>query len=181
MDLTKKQLLWLEPKRNNLSDPIESSSEYASRAQQLLPNFPEQVLSQWFLEHEGVIGEHAGLGYPRLQFELAQLGSDELSLPCLAQHPTIVQYRDHFLRGVQSTRMNSLARYICENGTWPVPPLIFDNPDGRFVAAWGLKYSTPYDLLEGHHRMAVLHALNRHKDGLHSVWLVKKSTTRLSI
>ncbi|WP_374539250.1 hypothetical protein [Chitinimonas taiwanensis] len=174
MTLSEDQLLWLEPTLDDLGDLTESPSEYASRVQRLLPNFPEQVLIQWFLEHDGVIDEHAGLDYQNLRFKLAQFGPEELGLPCLAEHEIITQYRDHFLRGVHSPQMNRLANYMRVNRTWPVPPLIFDNPDGRFVASWGLKYSRPFDLLEGHHRMALLYAFGLHTEGSHSVWLVQK-------
>jgi hypothetical protein len=70
--------------------------------------------------------------------------------------------------------MARIAEYTAQNGTWPIAPLIFDNPDGRFVASWGLRYSQPYDLLEGHHRMAVLYALGKHQHGSHEVWLVQR-------
>lgn len=174
MRLSKAELESIEPLRDDLGDPLESPEAYASRAQRLLPNFPEQVLTQWFQDHSGVIEEHAGLNYRSLQFELATFGPNELQLPCLAQHPTVVQYRDYFLQGVDSQRTKRLAKYIQENHTWPVPPLVFDNPDGRFVASWGLRYSEPYDLLEGHHRMAVLYALGEHLQGSHQVWLVQR-------
>lgn len=174
MPLSKAELQSLEPLRDHLGDPIESSSIYAARVQRLLPNFPEQVLQQWFQDHNGVIEVHSGLNYPSLRFQLTSIGSNELQLPCLAEHPTVVQYRNYFLQGVDSHRMKRLAKYIEEHHTWPIPPLVFDNPDGRFVAAWGLKYSTPYDLLEGHHRMAVLYALGMHTQRSHQVWLVQK-------
>lgn len=173
MPLTKQQLRSIEPRRGEFEEPLETPAVYALRVQRLLPNFPEPVLAQWFLEHHGVIQQHAGLDYPSLRFQLATFGPSELSMPCLAEHPTVVQYRDYFLKGDKSRRMGSLAQYIGEHHTWPIAPLVFENPDGRFVASWGLKYSRPYDLLEGHHRMAVLYALGKHTQGNHNVWLVQ--------
>ncbi len=174
VSLSKAELKLIEPFCNNLGDPTESSEAYAVRVQRFLPNFPEQVLTQWFQDHSYVIEEHSGLNYPSLRFELVTFGPMELQLPCLADHPTVVQYRDYFLQGVDSPRMRRLAKYIKEHHTWPVPPLIFDNPDGRFIASWGFKYSTPYDLLEGHHRMAVLYGLGEYMQGPHKVWLVQR-------
>ncbi|MBS79026.1 MAG: hypothetical protein CMO32_25380 [Variovorax sp.] len=55
-------------------------------------------------------------------------------------------------------------------------PILLDNPDGAFVASWGLRYSIPYDLLEGHHRLAVLYALQLEAAGPHQVWLVRRSS-----
>jgi hypothetical protein len=108
------------------------------------------------------------------RFELMSFGPTELQLPCLPEYATVVQYRDHFLQGVDSPRMNRLAKYMEENGTWPIPPLVFDNPDGRFLSSCGLPYKEPYDLLEGHHRMAILYALGLHTTGSHRVWIVQR-------
>jgi hypothetical protein len=174
MRLSKIQLRSIEPLRDDLGIPIEPPTIYAARVQHLLPNFPEPVLAQWFQDHSGVIEKHSGLDYLSLRFHLASIGPTELQLPCLAEHPTVVQYREYFLQGVFSYRMKRLAEYIEERHTWPIPPLVFDNPDGRFVASWGLKYSRPYDLLEGHHRMAVLYALGKHTQRSHQVWLVQR-------
>lgn len=172
--LSKAQLKSIEPFRDDLGNPTESPSIYAARVQRLLPNFPEQVLAQWFQDHSGVIEAHSGLDYCSLRFQLASIGPTELQLPCLAENPTVVQYRDYFLQGLYSDRMKRLSDFIEEHHTWPIPPLVFDNPDGRFVASWGLKYSRPYDLLEGHHRMAVLYALGKHTQRSHQVWLVQR-------
>lgn len=174
MSLSIKELRSIEPIRDDLGEPTESAEEYASRVQRLLPNFPNQVISQWFQEHDGVIEQHASLNYRTLKFELTTLGPAELNLPCLAEHATVVQYRDYFLKGVKTPRMTRLVQFIQEHHTWPVPPLIFDNPDGKFEIRAGFKYSIPYDLLEGHHRMAVLYALQKHNQGRHKVWLIKR-------
>ncbi|POA61146.1 hypothetical protein [Pseudomonas sp. GW531-R1] len=175
MALSKHDIAYLEPRLNELDDPIETSSDYARRVQELLPNFPEPVITQWFYDHHQCIGEHAWLDYPSLGFKLVKFGAEFLNLRCLRDHETVVQYRDYFLQGTDSARMNRLAAYIKEKGTWPVPPIIFDNVDGDFVSPWGLRYSKPYDLLEGHHRMAVLYALGKHKQGTHQIWLLHRS------
>ncbi|WKB54338.1 hypothetical protein [Eleftheria terrae] len=173
MWLSKKELRSLEPVRGRLDEPVELPVAYARRVQRLLPNFPDSVILQWFYEHGGVIEQHAGLNFPSLRFRLTTFEVKELELPCLAEHPTVVQYRDYFLQGVESRRMKRLAQFIQQQGTWPVPPLVFDNADGGFVASWGFRYSRPFDVLEGHHRMAVLYALGMHRRGSHEVWLVQ--------
>lgn len=172
--LSSAQLKFLEPLRNDLGDPLESPGSYVARVQSLLPNFPADVITQWFQDHNGVIREHSGLDYCSLRFELVRFGPLELQLPCLAAHETVVQYRDYLMQGVDSPRMTRLAEYIEVHGTWPIAPLVFDNLDGKFVSSWGLRYSVPYDLLEGHHRLAVLYALGKHLSGSHLVWLVQR-------
>lgn len=175
MALSKRDIAYLEPRFNELDDPIESSSDYARRVQERLPNFPESVITQWFYDHHHCIEEHAWLDYPSLEFKLVTFGAKFFNLPCLRDHETVVQYRDYFLQGTDSARMYRLAAYIEDKGTWPVPPIIFDNAEGGFVSPWGLRYSTPYDLLEGHHRMAVLYAMGKHKHGTHQIWLLQRS------
>lgn len=176
MKLSSKQLRDLEPTLDEWDSPIETPEAYAQRVQQTLPNFPISVITQWFYEHHQTIEEHAGLDYPSLHFELVSVTSEILELPCLRDHETVAQYRDYYLKGTDSARMNRLGSYIVEHGTWPVPPLLFDNPDGRFVASWGFKYSIPYDLLEGHHRLAVLYALKKQQKGSHNVWLIQRES-----
>jgi hypothetical protein len=175
MTLSRKEIEELHPKLDNQEQPIETPSAYAHRVRQVLPNFPEQVVTQWFFEHHQCIEEYVWLDYSNLRFVLTEIGPDVLGLRCLQQHETVVQYRDYFMRGTPSQRMNRLGEYISAHGTWPVPPLVFDNSDGVFAAPWGLRYSVPYDLLEGHHRMAVLYGLGRHSEGSHQVWMVQRS------
>jgi hypothetical protein len=177
MTLSKFDIALLEPTLNQLDDPTESPSEYARRVQKLLPNFPESAITQWFYDHHQCIREHAWLDYPSLKFTLAEVGADFLTLTCLRNNETIMQYRDYFLQGTDSRRMHRLANYIEENGTWPIPPVILDNTKSDIVSPWGLRYSTPYELLEGHHRMAVLYALGKHKQGSHQVWIVERPST----
>ncbi|NWE69078.1 hypothetical protein HX857_10200 [Pseudomonas gingeri] len=174
MALSKLDLASLGPRLDELEDPIESTSDYARRVQEQLPNFPEPVIIQWFYDHPQCVDEHAWLDYPSLRFQLVTVGPETLDLSCLHDHETVVQYRDYFLKGTDSRRMCRLAAYIEKEGTWPVPPIIFDNADGGFVTPWGLHYSTPYDLLEGHHRMAVFYALGKHKRGTHQMWLLQR-------
>lgn len=176
MTLTKRQFACLAPKLDDLENPVESSSEYAGRVQKELPNFPDSVITQWFYEHPQCIEEYAWLDFSSVQFQLVTVGPQELGLPCLLDNKIIMQYRDHFLKGTESRRMSRLAAYIEKNGTWPVPPIVLDNAAGDFVSSWGFRYSMPYDLLEGHHRMAVLYALNKHVYGDHRVWLLQNSS-----
>lgn len=177
--LSRVEISKLEPILDELDNPIESSSEYARRVQKLLPNLPESVITQWFYDHH-CIEQHAWLDYPSLRFKLATVDAGFLNLPCLSEHATVVQYRDYFLQGTDSPRMTRLASYIEESGTWPVPPIILDNTEDAIVSPWGLRYSAPYDLLEGHHRMAVLYGLGKHKYRNHQVWLLTRPSAPIT-
>lgn len=174
MPLTKNQLRSIEPYRGELEEPTEPPNAYAARVREVLPNFPESVIAQWFQDHHGIIPQYAWLDYPRLSFRLASFDLRELALPGLAEHPTVVQYRDYFVKGVDSLRLRRLAEFMRDRGTWPVPPILVDTSERQIESPWGLKYSRPYDVLEGHHRMAVLYGLQLHVTGEHAVWLVTR-------
>lgn len=175
MTIPKFETSQLLPTLNELDEPTELASDYAQRIQRELPNFPESVITQLFYDHHHCVEGYSWLEYHSLTFKLATVGPDILNLPCLCENETVVQYRDYFLEGTESPRMKRLALYIKAHGTWPVPPILFDNPKGGFVSPWGLHYSTPYDLLEGHHRMAVLYALAKHTRNTHEIWLLQRS------
>jgi len=174
MTHSKCDLANLKPRLNAWDEPIELLPDYVRRVQKQLPNFPEVIIAQWFYEHEHCIEEHAWLDYTSLSFRLEKFTVADLRLPCLYDHETVVQYRNYFLEGTETVRMNRLAEYIPTNGTWPVSPIIFDNADETFISPWEFRYSSPYHLIAGHHRMAVLYALDQHKQGEHTVWLVRR-------
>lgn len=171
----------LSPIFDELESPIESPSNYARRVQKLLPNFPESVITQWFYDHHHCIEQYRWLDYASLNFTLVTVSAEFLGLPCLLEHETVVQYRNYFLQGTDSPRMDRLAKYIESNGTWPAPPIILDNSEHALVSPWGLRYSTPYDLIEGHHRMAVLYGLGRHRCRKHKVWLLQRPSVSTAL
>lgn len=176
MTLAKRTLRVIRPQLNENGLPSESESDYAARVQSYLPDFPRAIIIQWFYDHPQCIDQYSWLDYQSLQFTLTKFGNEKLTLPCLACNETVVQYRDHFLNGDNSRRMKRIADYIRTEGTWPLPPIILDNPNSKLTAPNGLRYAHPYDLLEGNHRMAVLYALI--PKGLvhssHNVWLVTR-------
>jgi hypothetical protein len=161
---------------NDHDEPLESRDEYILRVKKHLPNFPEDVIAQWFFEHQSVVDQWKWLNYSTLSFTSIDLSITDFELPCLEKHETVVQYRDHFLCGSESPRMNLIAEFMTENGTWPCPPLILHNSYDNVIAPWGYRYSSPYDIIEGHHRFAILYSYLKKKRYLkpkHNVWLVK--------
>jgi len=169
--ISKLQLNSLKPLCDDIGIHIESPTDYLSRTGCLLPNFPAEVLSQWFYDHNNVVEEYSWLNYPTLNFTLHSFTPKTMKLPCFWEHETVVQYRNYFLEGVVSQRMSRLSKYIRKHGSWPVPPLVIHNPKGKIKTPWGLQYSSPYELIEGHHRFAVLYALGFHCKGTHNIWL----------
>ena len=57
------------PKRSSSDEYLETVEGYRERMQRILPNFPEDVISQWFYRHcRQDIDNYAWLNYPTLQF-----------------------------------------------------------------------------------------------------------------
>jgi hypothetical protein len=156
-------------------EPIESPAEYAARFQITYPNFPSQVLTQWFYDHRQAIHQNSWLSFGALQFSLVELTLAEVFRPCFSANPIIDQYRAHFQDKNTSRRMSRLSEYFCQNGTWPVPPIALANPDSTIQSPWGMKCDAPYHLLEGHHRFAVLHAYKAKSFLIptHKIWLAE--------
>ena len=151
MPVSRSYLRSLSPRKAGSGQFLESDSTYAERIRSRLPNFPAEVISQWFYEHPQAIERYCWLDFPNLHFEAGNVGADVLSLSCLKSNPTVTQYRDHFLGENQSRRMERLAQYIALHGTWPVPPIMLSNISGEFVWPRGTKCTAPYELIEGSH------------------------------
>lgn len=176
MQLADHTLRTLRPLLDELENPTEAPSDYVARVQSVLPNFPGEVIIQWFYDHRQVIDESRWLGFSTLEFSLVSLSNEQLGLSCLAEHETVVQYRDYFIAGVESPRMNRISSYVAQHGTWPVAPILLRNPRNDVVSPWGLRYSQPYDVIEGHHRLAVYYAFTARNlvNSSHKAWLLIK-------
>lgn len=179
--LSRSCIAQLHPVLNGLDDPVESASEYARRVQEVLPNFPSLVIIQWFYDHHNCIEQYAWLDCSSLTFELTMVRADVLNTPCQSGNETVVQYRDYYLQGMDIPRIKRLAEHVEESGTWPVPPIILENEGDNIESPWRLRYSAPYELLEGHHRMAALYALGKHRHGSDEVWLLQRSSAPIKI
>ena len=157
--------------------PIESKIEYVDRFQNKYPNLPDEVISQWFYDQRLSIHENSWLPYGLLKFSLVELTSLEVSMPCFSENQTIDQYRIHFENENSSPRMCRLSEYISENLTWPVPPIVLENIDADIITPWGMECDSPFHLLEGHHRFAVLLAYKSKIElkPTHKVWVAKIS------
>lgn len=137
----------------------ESSEEYFERVFQQLPNFPPEVVSQWLFHHfDSVMHRYSWLDFHSLAFTLRTWSTGDILAKVTAWNETAVESWKKALLTNQSFQSSRLGRYMISEGTWPVPPIIFNNttgikmPDGSEIAEW--------ELIEGHHRLAYLRALN---------------------
>ena len=158
---------------------VETSTEYAQRLKTtVLPNFPEEVLIEWFHWHPIVIEEYGFLGFESLQFDHQLWRLDQLPGREAFRSPSIC---DHLMSTFEQRLKegNWLASHMAINGTWNTPILLLENSNGDLEFPDGEKMKVPYHLLEGHTRLSfliALRALGKARDS-HAVWIVRKIGT----
>lgn len=173
--LTHEEAEVLAVRVDDLEQPVESQAEYVARFQKTLPNVPPDVISQWFYDHRQAIFQNSWLPLSQLRFHLAEVTLEEVTQPAFADNQIVAQYRSHFENENTSCRMGRIAEFVKSGGTWPMPPIALANPQDKIVSPWGMKCDSPYHLLEGHHRFAVLLAGSNASALLpiHKIWVAQ--------
>ena len=69
--------------------PSETVEEYCRRMRPLLPNFPAEVLSQWFFDHWSQIDDYAWLGFDRLRFDRREWTSEQIMQSGIQENDSI--------------------------------------------------------------------------------------------
>jgi hypothetical protein len=136
-------------------DEEEADDEYQRRLEELLPNFPAQVIKDWIVRHgRSAFREHGWLDYRRFRFEQAQRPVIFFRNAVLTSNEPAVASWALAIRVNKGFQESDLGSYMLENGTWPVPPVILANSSGlKHPQGEGLGR---HHLLEGHHRLAYL-------------------------
>lgn len=156
-------------------DSSESDDEYIKRLRILLPNFPPQVISDWIVCHgSSAFKEHGWFDFRLFRFELSKRPTHFFLNDVLTSNEPAIQDWALAIKTNRQFQEYNLGSYMITNGTWPVPPLVLDNPTD-LIDPRGDTLGR-YHLLEGHHRLAYLKGLamepataNRRE---HSVWWV---------
>lgn len=125
------ELKWLRPHTDEQDQPTESPAQYCDRVRAVLPNFPDEVICQFFYDHDSNVEHHAWLNYSSVSFQSSLFSQAQLQLPCFSAHPAITQYAEHFVNGNTSKRMSDIAAHFKTSGTWPVAPIVLANPDSE--------------------------------------------------
>lgn len=110
---------------------IESPEEYARRLRTTaLPNFPEEVLIEWFYRAwRVVIEEYAFLDFESLHFEKQVWNLEDLpGIEACRYESVCVHLASRFHGRLENN--NWLARYMKEHGTWNTP-IIDGKPIGK--------------------------------------------------
>jgi len=163
-----------EPKLNKVGEYVESQKEYYLRIRKILPNFPEEVLIQWFYDHWNDIDNFAWLEFQKLNFEVVKWSVPAILASGIECNEEIKTYKYNFVNGSYSERMKSIATFFQNYGTWPIAPLLLKNVDGNFRYPNGFPCNSPYHPLEGLHRYAIFFAYQNKPfvQKIHKIWLV---------
>jgi hypothetical protein len=137
---------------------VEPFEAYRKRMRTRLPNFPEDQLESWLYRHfEDAVRVWGWLGFDRLEFERQVWSAKAVLEQVQAFEPRLIHGWKRGLLEDRMFRRSWLGAWMIEQGTWPVAPLVLDN-DGRASTPKG-KALARFHLIEGHHRLAYLHAL----------------------
>ena len=141
----------------------------------MLPHFPEEVLKDWLFLH----GKHAlfvdgtldlfSLAFRKERWPTSRIIHDVGSW----RESTVNAWRCAIVESFH--REGPLGSFMIEHGTWPVPPLVFDNDSGLKTNSGSEMFR--YHLIDGHHRIGYLHGLaSSDSDCLktdHDLWLAR--------
>ena len=145
----------LSPIYNYDTYELEDKVLYLERIFKLLPNFPKEVIIQWFYGHPQQAHEHAWLNYQNLKFELTTWKTEEVPICNYGNTDAVETYSyNYFKKGNMSNRREKLEQYFQANGTWPIAPIFLKNEFGNLKYPHGFPCGKPFHLLDGHNRMA---------------------------
>lgn len=157
---------------------VEPFEDYLPRAQPLLPIFPPEVLEDWVYRHfQDAIDAWGWLGFSRLSFVRDTWPAAEILENVRATRQHLIDGWAWSLINNAGFRRTWLGRQMIETGTWPVAPIVLSNANRLFGPSGELLHR--FHLMEGHHRLAYLHALVQHPEwqprSEHDLWLVTVS------
>jgi hypothetical protein len=164
------------PYENKDGEIIEDRYSNANRMRAtVLPNFPEEVLIEWFYRHPNIIEDYCFLGFEKLQFalqvwKLDDLPGREAALSGNISERPVSEFKS---RLKQKSWVHVDMR---ENGTWNTPILLMENSANNLISPRGVKFKSPLHLLEGHTRLSCLIALRLlgKANDTHKVWIVRR-------
>lgn len=158
----------------------ESFEDYMARVEPVLPEMPEDVVSQWLYSHPQVIDDWEWIGLESLEFHLEEWATSEVPEVDKDKTSAVSTYRYNLDKRSPEKgkgRFGRLVEYFDANHTWPRSPIFLENTEGQFAPPGGWELSHPFHLLEGHHRLAVFSQFrdqNRLCDK-HQIWVARKS------
>ena len=87
------------PKLNANDEYEETADQYCSRIKASLPNFPPDVLVQWFYRHWLYIDDYAWLGFNLLSFNKESWSDEKVINSGIKEKYTVQTDRNHYESG----------------------------------------------------------------------------------
>jgi hypothetical protein len=149
--------------KNFASIDLESFEDYRARLSAEFDVVPDSVIETWIYRHWPEFQEWLPLRPLEWKYTLVSMSSSEvMRISHVSDWPAILQYwGDDLLDG--TFRKNTwLGRYMLEYGTTPAPMIVAINAGGWGHPREGRRtMREPYQIVEGHMRLAYLQALIR--------------------
>jgi len=170
------------PKRSSSDEYLETIDEYCKRMKDMLPNFPDEVLSQWFYKHHRLdIDDYAWIDYSTLQFKKEEWGSEKIFSSGIKDNERVQINKKQFEMGDKTLRKDEIENYFTQHHTWPIAPILLHNPNDDMSLPNGYKCTSPYHPIDGNHRLGVFISLFENslidKEKTHFVWIAKTNIT----
>ena len=109
-----------------------------------------------------------------LRFEKQTWSSDDVSASGLHENESVTIDRRHYENGVLALNTERIEEHFQQHGTWPGAPIFLANLHRRYRFPGGRLCTSPYHLVEGHHRAAIFLSLHSRGevDATHEVWVI---------
>lgn len=140
---------------------VEPLSSYIKRWPKDLDQVPREVIETWVYRHWGDFLAWLPLQPFGWHYDEKSLSNAEiLCISHVGDWPATLEYWGNDLIDGSSRKSTWLGRYMLENGTTPSPIIIAKNA-GKFIhpREHGEHMVEPYQLIEGHMRLAYLQAM----------------------
>lgn len=168
----------LQPARFGSPD-VEAIADYLSRVRSLLPNFPDSVIAQWLHRHyNDAVSDYGWLGLDALTFTRESWVVGRLKVDVTSFKNDLMDRIGHWTHHFQNADYaagNWLIEAMKRSGTWPEPILVLQNDSG-YTMPNGLALGTPFHLVEGHHRLGFLWAMQAAGSlpptSTHDIWVL---------
>lgn len=170
------------PKRSSLDVDLETIDEYCKRMKGILPNFPDEVLSQWFYRHHRLdIDDYAWIDYPTLQFKKEEWSSEKIFSSGVKNNERVQINKKQFEMGVKTPHTDEIKNNFTQHNTWPIAPILLYNPNDDMYLPNGYKCTSPYHPIDGNHRLGIFISLFENslidKEKTHFVWIARTNIT----
>ena len=178
MDELDRYLAKFAPIRDSSEWVTEDPMDYAKRMRcKYLPNWPVEVLIEWFHRHAGHIYDYAFLKFESFIFSKQEWPLDKIPSREAFADPKFCDDFSNVERRAEN-RNDWLARYMLEHGTWNTP-IILLQVNKEIIAPSRLALNRPFHLLEGHRRLSFLNGMRKFKSvkSHHLVWVAGLSGT----